>query len=145
MGKKRARGRQLILQTFEPERMDMEVPVRKYEIDAGSGRVFVFVLSAEDRRKISHLQVEEMAIQLGNLVHPHQAAFLVVQPSAELKVYEVKDPLHTPQNVKPTSGNGAAGRRGKATAAGAGNGAGEEAALRRGPDQDGDGRARRAS
>jgi hypothetical protein len=105
MGKKKRRGRELRLEVFEPERMDMPEALRCYPIRLRDlhQRVFVFVLSAEERVKLNLTQVENMARVVGDLVHPHQAAFLTVQPGAKLSVYEVRDPCHPGPHAESAS------------------------------------------
>jgi len=93
MAKRRRRrpGRQLRLEAVPPDVLALEVPVRKYAIEVAPGkRAFVFTVRHEDRLKLSQLRLEQMAQVLGNLVHPHSSTLIVVQPAAELEVYEVK-------------------------------------------------------
>ena len=85
--------RQMVLETFEPDRLDIAAPLRSYAFDLGQDqRAFVFVLSSEDRARMSLMQVERAAQQVGDLIYPHQAMFLVVQPGARMTVYEIRQP-----------------------------------------------------
>ena len=93
---RKKRGRELRLESIEPDNLAYDVPLRAYNFETEPGRrTFVFVLEHEERAKLSHQKLEEMAQQLGNGVYPNLGIFLVLQPGAGLSVYEVRDPGDT--------------------------------------------------
>jgi len=105
VAKKRKKGRELRIDEVAPAILPLEVPVRKWRFDVGpERRAFVFAIEHADRLKLSHLKLEQMAQVLGNLVHPHFSALLVVQPGAKLSVYEVVDPCNPPKHVAAAEG-----------------------------------------
>jgi len=98
--RRRRPGRQLRLEEVPNDVLPLDAPVRRYSIEVAPGRrAFVFAIRHADRLKLSQMKLEQMAQVLGNLVHPHSSTLLVVQPQAELEVYEVKLSVDTAPHV----------------------------------------------
>jgi len=84
--------RKLLLEALDPTKLEgLPAGIQAIPIEIAEGvKAFVFMLSGEERKLFTNTQVEGMSQTLGNLVHPAQAAFIVVPEGCALTAYEVR-------------------------------------------------------
>jgi hypothetical protein len=78
-----------VLQPTELKGLPGGVSALPIEVEDGR-RVFLFVITGEERKLFVDDQLQNLAQSLGNLVHPSQAVFYVAPEGSVLTCYEVR-------------------------------------------------------
>jgi hypothetical protein len=85
--------RKLLLEALRPVELaglPLGVSALPIEIEDGK-RVFIFMVTGDEQKLFVDVHLQDLAQQLGNLVHPAQAVFYVAPEGSRLEAFEVRE------------------------------------------------------